>query len=131
MDDFDRLQARIKTASLEESRALNEMLLDALEQDRRDRQKTRRVSVVCATICLVAMLLFAAVLGIVASGVEITTTTETITQDTGEGYGDKDIMRRHYIQRQDFRLIGDTLGYSERTIKDRHKKILQKLYNAL
>lgn len=44
---------------------------------------------------------------------------------------DKEIMRRHYIQRQDFRLIGDALGYSERTIKDRHKKILQKIYNAL
>lgn len=90
MDEFNRLQERVKSGSLEESRALNEMLLNALEQDRKDRQKTRRVSVICATICLVAMLLFAAVLGVVASGVEITTTTttETVTQDTGYGSGD-------------------------------------------
>lgn len=44
---------------------------------------------------------------------------------------DKQILRMHYIQRYDFRLIGDTLGYSERTIKARHKSALKKISYAL
>lgn len=88
MDKFENLRQAIDGASLDESRALNKMLIDALDQERADRRKTRRVSMICATICLVAILLFAGLVGVVASGVEITRTTETITQDTGEGSGD-------------------------------------------
>lgn len=44
---------------------------------------------------------------------------------------DKDILRLHYIHNKDFRYIGDKFGYAERTIKDRHKKALRKLSNAL
>lgn len=44
---------------------------------------------------------------------------------------DKDILRLHYIQGKDFRFIGDTLGYAERTIKARHKRALKKLSDAL
>lgn len=86
MDKFENLRHAIDGASLEESRALNKMLIDALDQERADRRKTRRVSMICATICLVAILLFAGLVGVVASGIEITqtTTTETTTQ-TGEG----------------------------------------------
>ena len=32
---------------------------------------------------------------------------------------------------KDFRYIGDMLGYSERTIKARHKRALKKLSDAL
>ena len=53
------------------------MLLDALAEDREDRRKTRRLNVICATICAVSLLLFAGVLGVLASGVQIETTTET------------------------------------------------------
>ena len=40
---------------------------------------------------------------------------------------DKDILRMHYLQEKDFRFIGDTLGFSEASIKTRHKKALKKL----
>jgi len=40
---------------------------------------------------------------------------------------DKEILRMHYLHGKDFRLIGDTLGFSESTIKARHKKALNKL----
>jgi len=44
---------------------------------------------------------------------------------------DKRILNLHYIQEKDFRFIGDMLGYSESTIKKRHKKILSKLSRLL
>lgn len=40
---------------------------------------------------------------------------------------DKEILRRHYIQEQDFQYIGDILGFSEIAIKKRHKKALRKI----
>lgn len=43
---------------------------------------------------------------------------------------EKEILRRYYIEKQDFRFIGDALGYTERTMKDKHKKILAKISKA-
>ena len=44
---------------------------------------------------------------------------------------DKQILTLHYIEEKDFRYIGDTLGFSESTIKKRHRKILAKLGKVL
>jgi len=44
---------------------------------------------------------------------------------------DKRILILHYLDDKDFRYIGDTLGFSESTIKKRHRKILSKLSNML
>lgn len=44
---------------------------------------------------------------------------------------DKQILVLHYIEEKDFRYIGDTLGYSESTIKKKHKRILAKLSKLL
>ena len=44
---------------------------------------------------------------------------------------DKLLLELHYIQGKDFRYIGDMLGYSESTIKKRHRKILKKLSRLL
>ena len=44
---------------------------------------------------------------------------------------EKEILRLHYIEKKDFRFLGDKYGYTERTMKDKHKKILQKISNAL
>lgn len=44
---------------------------------------------------------------------------------------DKEILRMHYLQGKDFRYIGDVLGFSESTIKKRHKKSLSKLNKIL
>lgn len=49
----------------------------------------------------------------------------TLSQD------DKEMLRLHYIEEKDFRYIGDMLGYSEHTIKTRHKRALQKLSKIL
>ena len=40
---------------------------------------------------------------------------------------DRLIMKLHYLDSKDFQFIADTLGYSESTIKKRHKKILAKI----
>ena len=44
---------------------------------------------------------------------------------------EKELMRLHYIQKKDFRFTGDTLGYSEASIKAKHRKILKKLNKLL
>ena len=44
---------------------------------------------------------------------------------------DKLLLRLHYLQGKDFRYIGDMLGYSESTIKQRHRRILKKLSKIL
>lgn len=44
---------------------------------------------------------------------------------------DKSILRLHYLKGKDFRFIGDALGFSETTIKKRHRKILSKLNKML
>ena len=40
---------------------------------------------------------------------------------------DKEILRLHYLKEKDFRFIGDSLGFSEVTIKARHRKALKKI----
>lgn len=40
---------------------------------------------------------------------------------------DKTIIRLHYLKGKDLAYIADILGFSESTIKRRHKKILIKL----
>lgn len=44
---------------------------------------------------------------------------------------DRRIMELHYLQDKDLRYIADLLGYSEGTIKKRHRKILKKLNKIL
>ena len=44
---------------------------------------------------------------------------------------DKTMLQMHYIAGYDFRMIGDALGYSESTIKRRHKKALAKIAQIL
>ena len=44
---------------------------------------------------------------------------------------DKESLRLHYIQQKDFRYSGDMLGYSEASIKKRHKEALRKISKAL
>lgn len=44
---------------------------------------------------------------------------------------DKELLRLHYLKDKDFRFIGDTLGFSEVTMKQRHRKALKKLSSLL
>ncbi len=44
---------------------------------------------------------------------------------------DKEIIRMYYIQQRDFAYIADSLGYTEQTVKLKHKKALIKLSKLL
>lgn len=44
---------------------------------------------------------------------------------------DKEIVKLHYVQNKNLGYIADILGYSESTIKKKHKKILAKLNKLL
>lgn len=44
---------------------------------------------------------------------------------------DKTIIKMHYVQDKNLGYIADMLGYSESTIKKKHKKILCKLSKIL
>lgn len=44
---------------------------------------------------------------------------------------DKDIMRLIYVKKKNLSYIADTFGYSESTIKNRHKKVLKLITNLL
>lgn len=40
---------------------------------------------------------------------------------------EKQLLNMIYIDRKDYRLIGDTLGMSESTVKKRHKDLVKKI----
>lgn len=61
---------------------------------------------------------------------EVSSFTSLINRAT-LSHVDKQILVLHYLDDKDFRYIGDILGYSESTIKKRHKKILAKLSKVL
>lgn len=66
--------------------AMNEALVDAIAIDRKDRKKTKRFAVICASLCFLFMMVSICVLGVLAAGVTIETTTEeTVTTQTAEG----------------------------------------------
>jgi len=44
---------------------------------------------------------------------------------------DKKMLELYYIVGYDFRMIGDILGYSESTVKRRHRKALAKIGKLL
>lgn len=44
---------------------------------------------------------------------------------------ERKVLRMHYLKGNDFRFIGDELGYSERGIKEIHRKALKKMKNLL
>lgn len=44
---------------------------------------------------------------------------------------DKEIIRLHYLQDKDFGLIADMLGYTDVTVKVKHRKAIMKLSKLL
>lgn len=44
---------------------------------------------------------------------------------------DKDIIKMHYVKGKNLGYIADILGYSESTIKKKHKQILNKISKIL
>ena len=52
---------------------------------------------------------------------------EALLEESTLSDTEKEIMRLHYLQQKNFAYIGDTLGFSEETIEERHKRALKKL----
>lgn len=161
MDDFEEIMKAVSDDGVAAARPVIKILTkmwqtarDELKEATARARRLRVVSIVAAVLS--ALCLFGCVyLGsgvhrqqgeidalhrILEEGVvveETTTTTETTTtveQDIGEctlSETDKEMLRLHYIEEKDFRYIGDALGYTERTIKARHKRALKKLSDAL
>ena len=44
---------------------------------------------------------------------------------------ERTILRLHYLEVKNLAYIGDVLGWSESTVKSKHRKILKKLNNFL
>ena len=44
---------------------------------------------------------------------------------------ERTILRLHYLEGKNLAYIGDVLGWSESTVKAKHRKILKKLNNFL
>lgn len=44
---------------------------------------------------------------------------------------DKQMLRLIYIEDKDLRYVGDALGYSEKAVKEHHRRALRKLSDAL
>ncbi len=98
MDRYDQLGEAItkNVKDAAEKEAVLQLLMDIRRYQAEEREraveaaktakKDRKVAMICATVCVVAVLFFVGIIGIMAAGVEITR-TETITQDTGTGTG--------------------------------------------
>lgn len=81
---------RIDLAETDRERedAVFKMIIDALDRDRDERRKVKKLCIICASLCIIALLSFCSILAVLASGINIeTTNTEsTVTQETsGEG----------------------------------------------
>lgn len=87
---MDTMASRLDMAETEWQRedAAFQMMMDALAEDKRERRKTKRICIICATVSVVAFLLAGALMVFLAAGITVTTdesTTTTTTTQTGEG----------------------------------------------
>lgn len=64
-------------------------------------------------------------------GITLVDTFEALLDQCTLSDTNKEILRLHYLQEKDFRFIGDQLGFSEATIKQRHRKALKKLSSLI
>lgn len=44
---------------------------------------------------------------------------------------DRELMMLRYFKRHNFNYIADTLGFSESTVRKRHKNIIRRLHNKI
>lgn len=83
-----RIMERIDLAENDRERedAAFKMIIDALDRDRDERRKVKKLCIICASLCIIALLSFGSILAVLASGIQIdqSTVTEETTQ-TVEG----------------------------------------------
>ena len=91
MDELEKILEEAKKDAVDQSHAIARILLDMRKSDREEMRraieaanstrKDRRFTLILCVIALIACLSTGAFLGILASGVQIETTTRTTTQD--------------------------------------------------
>ena len=64
-------------------------------------------------------------------GIASISTFKDILDQTILSDEEKHLIVLHYLENKDFRYIADMLGYSETTIKRKHKKALNKISKIL
>ena len=64
-------------------------------------------------------------------GIASISTFKDILEQTILSEEEKHLIVLHYLENKDFRYIADMLGYSETTIKRKHKKALNKISKIL
>ena len=64
-------------------------------------------------------------------GIASISTFKDILDQTILSNEEKHLIVLHYLENKDFRYIADMLGYSETTIKRKHKKALNKISKIL
>ena len=64
-------------------------------------------------------------------GIASISTFNDIIEQTILSDSEKQILVLHYLENKDFRFVADMLGYSESTIKRKHKKALTKISKIL
>lgn len=64
-------------------------------------------------------------------GIASISTFKDLIEQTILSDAEKQILVLHYLENKDFRFIADMLGYSETTIKRKHKKALTKIAKIL
>lgn len=91
MDDFEKIMDEAHKSVYDQSHALARILLDMRKADREEMKKAieaannarkdRKFTLILCVIALIACLSTGAFLGILASGIQIETTTTTTTQE--------------------------------------------------
>lgn len=64
-------------------------------------------------------------------GIASISTFQDILNKTILSDDEKNLLVLHYLENKDFNYIADMLGYSESTIKRKHKKALNKIAKIL
>lgn len=91
MDELEQILKEVDKSASNESRAIARILLDMRKADREEMRKAieaansakkdRKLTLILCVIALLACLLTVAFLGVLASGIQIETTTTTTTQE--------------------------------------------------
>lgn len=116
MDKYDELGQEAKKVLPEEAATIVQLMIDMHKANREDVQaclaanetanknareaiRARRATAICAAICCALVLIMVGILALFATGLEVdmSTTTETITQDT-EGEGNNVFQSGEYAQ---------------------------------
>lgn len=91
---MDTMANKLDMAETEWQRedAAFQMMMDALAEDKRERRKTKRICIICATVSVVAFLLAGALMVFLAAGITVTTDESTHEEYSQSVEGDSAVI---------------------------------------